>query len=115
MLPLGEHRRSERLRPTVDHAALIFLRTCRQQQVQLFQIPNLRHRYKMVPPELPAFALYTAFLVPFTRCAKLRRKSPVRPECDEPRRLLPLMPTQDFLDCALQVVVAQHPEHSAKI
>src|SRR5712692_845886 len=115
MFPLHGHRRADWLRMPLNHPALVFLRTRRQQQVQLFQIPDLRHRHQMIPPELPSFAFHTAFLMPLTRRAELRLESPVRTESDEPRRLLPLMAPQDFLYGTLEVVVTQHSEHATKI
>src|SRR5882724_11114648 len=115
MFPLDDHGRADRLRTTLDDAALVFVRTRRYQQVQLLQVPDLRHWYEMVPPELAPFAFHTALLVPFTRRAELGFESPVRAESNEPRRLLPLMTTQNFLHGALQVVVTQHAEHTAEI
>src|SRR6266705_4433747 len=115
MFPLDDHPRADRLRSTLNDAALVFLRTRRQQQVQLLQIPHLLHRYQMVPPELAPFAFYATLFMPFAWRAKLRLESPVRAESNEPRRLLPLMTPQDFLYGALQVVVTQHAEHTAEI
>src|SRR5260370_8907365 len=97
MFPLVDHPRVERLRSTLNDAALVFLRTRRQQQVQLLQIPHLRHRYQMVPPELAPFAFYSALFLPFAWRAKLRLESPLRAATNEPRRSLPLLATNAIL------------------
>jgi hypothetical protein len=69
----------------------------------------------MIPAEIAHFALDSAFLVAPRRIAKLRLKAPVRAESDQAFRLLPLMAAQNLLHRALQVVVAQAPEHPAEI
>ncbi len=69
----------------------------------------------MVPAEVTDFALHSTLLVASRRIAKLRLKAPVRAEGDQSFRLLPLMPAQNLLHRALQVVVAQAPEHAAEI
>src|SRR5208337_3037407 len=115
MLSLHDHRRADGLRTPINHPALLFLRTRPDQQVQLLQIPHLRHRHQMIPPELPSFAFHPTFFVSFTWRAELRLESPVRTESDESGSFLPLMSPQDFLHRALQVVVAQHSEHAAKM
>src|SRR5881628_1755230 len=115
MFTLHDHPRADRLRTTLNDAALVFLRTGHQQQIQLFQIPDFRQRHQMVPPELAPFSFYATLFMPFAWRAKLRLESPVRAESNEPRRLLPLMTPQNLLHRALQVVVTQHAEHTAEI
>src|ERR1035441_7470021 len=115
MLSLDEHRRADGLCTPINHPALLFLRTRCQQQVQLCQIQDLRHRYQIVTPELTSFAFHAAFLMPLARRAELRFEPPVRTERDKSRRLFPLMTPQIYLYPSRQVVVTQHPEHAAKI
>src|ERR1039457_996977 len=113
MLSLDEHRRADGLCTPINHPALLFLRTRCQQQVQLCQIQDLRHRYQIVTPELTSFAFHAAFLMPLARRAELRFEPPVRTERDKSRRLFPLMTPQTFPYPTLQVVVTQLPEHAA--
>ena len=69
----------------------------------------------MVPAEVTHFAFHAALLVAPRRIAELRLKAPVRAEGDQALRLLPLMAAQNLLHRALQVVVAQAPEHPTEI
>src|ERR1035441_4581430 len=96
MLSLDEHRRADGLCTPINHPALLFLRTRCQQQVQLCQIQDLRHRYQIVTPELTSFAFHAAFLMPLARRAELRFEPPVRTERDKSRRLFPLMTPAEF-------------------
>jgi hypothetical protein len=69
----------------------------------------------MVPPEIAHFAFHAALLVATRRVAKLRLESPMRTKSDQPVGLLALVPAQNLFHRALQVVVAQPPEHPAEI
>src|SRR5258707_12217000 len=69
----------------------------------------------MVPAEVTYLAFHATLLVAPRRIAELRLESPVRAEGDQALRLLPLMAAQNLLHRALQVVVAQAPEHAAEI
>ena len=69
----------------------------------------------MVAPKVADFAFHAALLVASRRIAELRLKTPVRAEGDQPLGLLPLVPAQNLLHRALQVVVAQPPKHAAEI
>src|SRR5271154_2006478 len=69
----------------------------------------------MVPAEVTHSALHSALLIAPRRITELRLKAPVRAERDQSLRFLTLMPAQNLLHRALQVVVAQAPEHPAEI
>ena len=94
---------------------LVLLAARPQVRVQLAQVFHFRHRHQVVPPEVAHLAFHAALLVPTRRVAKLRLESPVRAKGDQPVGLLPLIPAQNLLHRALQVVVAQQPEHAAEI
>ena len=69
----------------------------------------------MVPPEVSYFSFHSAFLVAFGPIAELRVVAPVRAEGEESLRFFALPAAQHLLHRTLQVVVAQHLKHSAKI
>ena len=83
--------------------------------IQRGQVFHFKHRHLVVAPEVADLAFHAAFLVAARRVAELRLESPVRTKGDQPVGLFPLMSTQNLLHRALQVVVAQQPEHSAEI
>ena len=69
----------------------------------------------MIAAEEASFAFHTTFFVALTWRTELGLEAPVRAERDEARRLLALMPTQDLLYGALEVVIAQTCKHAAEI
>ena len=115
MFALDAHRFAHRVRLPVDPPLLLLLAARAQILIQRGQIFYFRHRHQMVPPEIAHFAFHAALLVAARRVAKLRLESPVRTKSDQPVGLLALVPAQNLLHRALQVVVAQPPEHSAEI
>ena len=115
MLALDAHRFAHRERLSVNPPLFILLAARPQIFVQRGQVFYFRHRHQMVPPEVAHFAFHAALLVAARRVAKLRLESPVRAKRDQPVGLLALVPAQNLLHRALQVVVAQQPEHSAEI
>src|ERR1035441_4542145 len=114
MFPLESHRRSYAERALAHHPVLIPLGGFPQQLVQMRIIARHRNRHQMIPPEEPAFSFHATLLVASRPIAELALVAPVRAEGDEPRRLLPLRSTQDFLHRRLQVVVAQQVEGDRK-
>src|SRR6187431_1221628 len=68
----------------------------------------------MITAEISTFTLYTAFLMRFARRTEIRFIAPMRPEGNEPHRLLTLRAPQNPFHRRLQVVVAHAPKHTAK-
>jgi hypothetical protein len=83
--------------------------------VQRRQIVGFRYRDPMVSPKISGFSFHATLLMRLRRRAKLRLKSPVRAEGDEPRRLFPAVSPQDFLYRRTQIVITQLSKHSAKV
>src|SRR5208283_1103936 len=106
---------AHRERLAVNPPLFLLLAARAQILVQSGQIFYFRHRHQVVPPEIAHFAFHAALLVAARRVAKLRLESPMRTESDQPVGLLALVSAQDLFHRALQVVVAQPPEHSAEI
>src|SRR5260370_38338148 len=87
-----------------DHPLLVLFAPLQQESVQLLPTPYLRQRHQVIPPIESVLRFHAAFLVPFTRRAKLRFVSPVRPERNEPLALLPLRPAHNPLHSAAQII-----------
>src|SRR5215468_1535459 len=115
MFPLDVHPRADGLRPVADDPLFIRLGSLEQKQIQRFPTGHVRHRHHMVPTKISAFSFYTPFLVPLGWGTELRLEPPMRSEGNESRGFFSLVPAQNLLHCALQVVVAQDREHSTEI
>src|SRR5207245_3412243 len=105
MLALDPHRLADRVRLPGNPPLFVLLAACAQILVQLTEVLHSRHRYQMVPPEVARFAFHAALLVATRRVTELRLETPVRTERDQPVGLLALMPAQNLLHRAFQVVV----------
>jgi hypothetical protein len=105
MSTLDGHGRAHALRAARDYALLFLFSRGEEQFVQMFQIPRLGRRHKIVPPDLALFAFHPSFLVAAGRIAELAFESPVRAEGHEPFRLFALMASHYLLYCPLQVSV----------
>src|SRR5215469_10407778 len=115
MFPLDVHPRADGLRPVADDPLFIRLGSLEQKQIQRFPTGHVRHRHHMVPTKISAFSFHTTFLVPLGWGTELRLEPPMRSEGNESRGFFSLVPAQNFLHCALQVVVAQNREYSTEI
>src|ERR1035438_4214641 len=115
MFPLLTHPRTHGQTAVSNNALLVLLGLSQQHCIQLFPAANLRHRHHMIPPIVPVFPFHAALFMSFARRAKLRFKSPMRPERDKPFGLFPLLPAQDLLDGAAQIIESKCLEHPAKV
>jgi hypothetical protein len=106
MLLLDQQRRADTLISSSNASLLVASAVVTQPTIQFRQIDGLRHWHPVIPAKVAGHA---ALLMPFGRCAELTVESPVRPECDEPRRLFPSLTAQDLLYRSLQVVVILLP------
>src|ERR1700730_19415441 len=97
MLPLLTHACTYGETSVSNHALLILFGLRQQQRIQFFPVTHLRHRHHMIAPIVSVFSLHAALFVSLARRAKLRCKSPVRPEGYESFGLFPLVPSQDLL------------------
>ena len=109
------HSRANRLGPLADQTLLIVPGSFEQEEVQGLPTGKLRYGHHVVPAKVSAFSFHPAFLVTFPRSAELRLETQMRSEGDKSRRLLPLVPSQNLLHCALQVVVPQDSKYSTEI
>ncbi len=78
-------------------------------------IRRFRHGHPVVAAEVSGFPFDAAFFVRLCRCAKLRFEAPVRTESHEASGLFPAVSAQDLLHRRGEVVIAQLPEHTAKV
>src|SRR5689334_5852476 len=69
----------------------------------------------MVPPVKSVLRFHATFFVSFSRCAKRRRETPVRPERDEALGLFPLVAPENLLHRTLEIVETQQAKHPTKI
>src|SRR2546428_515342 len=69
----------------------------------------------MVPPEIPLFPFHPSLLVAAGGIAELCLIAPVRSERHKPLRLLALIPPQNLLHRAAQIVIPQPLEYPTKV
>src|SRR5208282_713931 len=74
-----------------------------------------RQGHQVVAPEVAYFAFHPTLFVASARIAEIAFEAPVGTKRNQPTGLFPLIAAQDLLHCALQVVVAQSAEDTAKI
>src|SRR6476620_12713789 len=103
MFPLLTHARSHGQTSISNDPLFILFGPRQQQHIQFFPVAHLRHRHHMIPPIVSVFPFHAAFFVALGWGAKVRFKSPVRSEGDEPFGLFPLVPAQDLLVAAAKV------------
>src|SRR5690349_9400931 len=95
----ADHQRTGRFAPVADSPLPILATLLQQMLIQIRQIANLRHRYKVVAAKISNFAFHSALLLSFRRITKLGFESPMRPEHDKARRLLAPVTAQHLLYC----------------
>src|ERR1700712_2411706 len=103
------------LRAAIQHPRPVSTTTAQQQHVQRIEVGHAGDRHEMIAPEVAAFALNAALLMPRARRAELGGKPPMRAERHKPNRLLAPIATQDLAHRAGQIVVAQQVEHTAEV
>ena len=101
------HPCAHRLGPLANHPLLILLQASCSRSIQLVPSRYLRNRNQMISPKVTTFTLHATLLVSFSWRAKLRRKTPVRPERNESRGLLALVSPKNLLHRTLQIVVSK--------
>src|SRR6266481_7787645 len=111
MLLLNQQRRTHALASPGNAPLLVAPAPVKQFTIQFRQIDSIRHRHPVVPAKVTGFSLHAALLMPFAGGAELAVKAPMRPECDEPRRLFPALTAQDLLYGCLQIVIAELPKY----
>src|SRR5450759_1992282 len=114
MLLLDQQRRADALVSPGNATLLVATAAVEQLTIQFFEISGLRHRHPVVPAEIAGFSLHATLLMPFARRAELAVEAPMRPECDEPRRLFPTLTAQNLLYRSFQVVVTEPAKHPAE-
>src|ERR1051326_6843828 len=114
MLLLDQQCCADTLISPSDTALLVASAVVTQTTIQFRQVDSLRHGHPVVSSKVASFAFNSTLLMPFIWCAELAVESPVRPECDEPRRLFPALPAQNLLYRRLQIVVPEFAENPTK-
>src|ERR1700690_4353089 len=92
VFPLLTHTRTHGQTSVSNQALLVLFGFCQQHRIELFPVAYLWDRHHMIAAVVSVLPFDAALLVSLPRRAKLRVKSPMRPECDEPFGLFPLVP-----------------------
>src|SRR3954468_5312698 len=114
MLPLDQQRRADALVSPGYATLLVYTAVVEQLTIQFCQIDRLRHRHPVIPSEVAGFSFDAALFMSFGRCAELAREAPMRPECDEQRRLFAALSAQDLLYGCFEIVITKFAKHTAK-
>jgi hypothetical protein len=115
MRQLLQHGCADGIGAAAENALLVLVTAQIQIGVQFRQVGYFWKGHPVVAAEVSAFTLNSALFVASGRVAELALKKPVGTEGDEAAGLFALMPAQDALHHALQVIVAKLLEDAAEI
>jgi len=106
---------SSRQRAFLNDAVLVGPTRAQQQPVEVVPTGHLGDRDEVIPAEITHLPFHAPFLMALGRRAERGLELPVRTKRDKARRFLPLVATENLLDRAGQIVVAQPSKYPTKI